>query len=150
MENLNTENFRAKVKKRLGMAAAYNGLLLVVFAFNFLFGKELQVPDFSKGFVGGVCIGIQLVMLYFVGKYIRALKNGENLKAMYIEENDERAELIARKVGQMGFTVVLGAVSLGMVVFVFINQIVFFTLLAVTGLISLMSVILKLYYERKI
>jgi len=150
MENLNTENFRAKVKKRLGMAAAYNAVFLILISVGKLLEKNSNVPDFALGFSTGVIIGIQAVMLFYMGKYMRALKDENKLKALCIEENDERAKYIASKVAGTGFLAIMGGVALGTVVASFLNFTVFLTLLGTLLFISLIVLPLKAYYNRKI
>ena len=148
------EKFKNVLKKRLVFAGVFNGLAVIfialtgMYAHSTILGSE-HITDLIRGFQVGLFIGIQLVMLTYVGKYTKALKSEDKLKKLYIEENDERTKLIEDKIGGVGFNFVLGAIATATVMAGFFHQIVFITLLGVLIFIVLVKGFLKIYYRNK-
>jgi hypothetical protein len=89
-------------------------------------------------------------MIYNISKYIAALKSDEKLTALYIAENDERNRFIEAQIGGKGINVILGALALGTAISGFINSVVFITMLCALMFSTLVKVVLKLYYNKKV
>jgi len=144
------EKFRTALQKRLRLAGVYNGVLIVFIITGIAVGTRNSVPDLMIGFNTGFCIGIQLVMIYNISKYIAALKSDEKLTALYIAENDDRNRFIEAQIGGKGINVLLGALALGTAISGFINSVVFITMLCALMFSTLVKVVLKLYYNKKV
>jgi len=144
------ENFRKKLKKRLALAGAYNGMVLLFLVISYSISKRHVVPDMAVGFASGFFVGIQIVMIYYIGKYHAALKNEDKLKTLYIAENDERSKFIESKIGGIGINIILGGTVLGTIVAGFFNETVFFTLLFTLIFTALVKGTLKLYYNKTV
>lgn len=101
-------NFAVKLKKRL---VKYGGILalgIVAFSVGIVLKDAPATDSFSSGYLtgtGGGLIGVSVAMLL---KTRAALKNEEKLRAMRIEEEDERNLQLAYKSGytSMAVTVV--------------------------------------------
>ena len=144
------ENFRNTIKKRLTLTAIYDAAALLLIVLCHLFREKYQLPDFAVGFATGAFVGIQLVMVYYIAKYLAALRNEAKLKALFIFETDERNKFIKAKIAASGLMIFIGALGLATLAAVFINKLVFLTLLIVLYFAALVTVALKVYYNRKI
>lgn len=144
------EQYRVKLKRRLAVSAFYNAAVLaLVFGIHFV-GRRSNASDIAMGFSSGVLIGLQAVMLFFIGKYWAALRDERKLRALYIAEQDERTRFIEAQIGGIGINVIIGGLTLGVAVAVYFNPYVFFALLAALMFSLLVKGSLKLYYRKKV
>lgn len=146
------EKFKETLKKRLWCGLIYNIVilfLLVFGVFDMVTGSNEHITDYISGFNLGVCVGIQFVMLYYLGKYIAALKDESKLKELYISENDERSKFISEKIGGRAVNIIVLGFGLATVVSGYFNVTVFFTLLGALIFSVLVKFILKVYYNKK-
>lgn len=144
------EKFRNTLKNRLALAGVYNAIVLLFMGSGHIMGRRYVLPDFIIGFNTGLFIGVQIVMLWYMGKYSAVLKNAEKLKALYIAENDERSKFIKLQIGGTGINIILGGLALGTIISGFINEIVFFTMLLAFSFSVLVKAVLKIYYNKKV
>ena len=144
------EHFRDVLKKRLALAGLYNACMIALIALGSFLGRKYAVPDFIMGFNTGVCVGVQAVMIYYMGKYISALKSEEKRKALYIAENDERSKYIQAQIGGVGINIILGGLALGTIVSGFFQETVFYTMLGTLIVSVLVKGALKLYYNKTV
>lgn len=140
------ENFQKKVHKRLIFAGIYCAIVLTLIAVSMIIGLDDSATAFTLGFG----IGIETVVIFFMGKYLGALKSEDKLKKLYIEENDERRKHINAQIGGTGINISILFFALAMLVFNYFNQTVFFTLLAVTLFNVIVKIVLELYYNKKV
>ena len=106
-------------------------------------------PGFYQGFNMGAFAGVNYSGLLFV-KYFVAMKKEDNLKKLYIEENDERSKLILEKTGAFGMLVFTILCAIGAIVAGFFDETVFYTLLCVTALSAIIRGACKIYYHTKL
>lgn len=144
------EHFRDVLKKRLTLAVLYNACMIALIVLGNFLGRKYAVPDFIMGFNTGVCIGVQAVMIYYMGKYVSALKSEEKRRALYIEENDERSKYIQAQIGGIGINIILGGLALGTIVSGFFQETVFYTMLGTLIVSVLVKGALKLYYSKTV
>lgn len=78
-----------------------------------------------------------------------ALGNEDKLKAMYVDETDERKLMIKRELGKMTLNVNYGVLIIATVVAGFFNETVFSTLMGVLLFFALTMIVGKVYYNRK-
>lgn len=92
--------------------------------------NNTEITDMIRGFQVGIFIGLQTIMILYIVKYRKALNNQDELRKIYIEENDERTKLIKDKIGGVGFNFSLGMIATATIISGFFNQVVFVTLCA--------------------
>lgn len=148
------ENFRNVLKKRVSFGIGFNVLAVIFIVLTGAYGNMTSnindnMTDMIHGFQVGIFLGLQIVMLKYICKYRKALKTEDELKKLYIEENDERTKLIEDKIGGVGFNFILGVIATATVISGFFHQLVFITLLGVLFFIVLVKGILKIYYRNK-
>jgi hypothetical protein len=107
------------------------------------------VPDAVAGFNAGFFAGLEAVMVYYLIKYIAALRSDEKLNALYVYENDERIRYIRAKIGGTGMTIVIAGLAAGVVIAGFFDFTVFVTLLCALLFTLLTKLGLKGYYSKK-
>ncbi len=146
------EKFRKVIQIRLVGACIYDVLLItlvVILQFTSFGAKEGSMQALGQSFGMGAGTGILLVTLYFVRKYAIVLRNEDKLKALYIEEKDERKSFIYAKIGGSSMNFIIMSATLSTIVAGYLNETVFVTLIAVTLFISLVRGFLKIYYNKK-
>jgi len=148
------ENFNKILKKRMAIIIGFNLLsgvfIILTGAFENMkaIGSE-NFADMIHGFQVGIFFALQIMMLVYITKYAKSLKNEDLLKKLYIEENDERKKLIQDKIGGVGFNFTLGVIATATVIAGFFHQIVFATLFGVLIFTVLVKGLLKIYYRKK-
>lgn len=143
-----------KFKRKLRIRTVWIAVVIICVAVtNFALiinHKRLPVlPDFIYGFQTGIFAGLELILLFILGKNITAMKTDVALKKLYIQEHDERKLMIKQKTGSIGFEIYTIGICFAIIVSGFFNQTVFFTLLGVTVFIEFIQFFLKIYYTKK-
>ncbi len=153
------EQYKAKLKLGLRVTAAA-AVVLMGFSIFFALG-ECGVVNIApiagddhwqsmwRGFVSGAGTGIAALMLFYIIRTSRALRNEETLRKLYIKDNDERQIQIwtsARALATQIF--LMGGLAAGVIAGYF-SMTVGVTILACTVVHSLIAMGCKLYYSRK-
>ncbi len=142
------EDFRKKLKRRSNLIRSFMSLiLLLIVALNYFVPHN---EGFQIGFTLGLALAAEILAAMYLAKCERAIKNEDVMKALYIEENDERSIYIKSQIGGLGLNVVIVSLIIATVVTGFFNEIVFFSLLATLLFSSLVKFSLKLYYKKKL
>ncbi|HIT54066.1 MAG TPA: hypothetical protein IAD07_09040 [Candidatus Fimivicinus intestinavium] len=154
MERINTNHLK-KYRKTM----IFRGILLWIpsilsavsmLLFRFAWSPFFQRPlsDFGSGFQAGMVLSLLVLSLVSFISTIRTCRNPEKLKKAYVEEMDERTQLISRKafsaVGWAFFLVLPPALLTAM----FFSSTVGLTLLAVL-LFFLAVLLVSLVYHRR-
>lgn len=148
------EKYREKIQKRVmmyGLAMIATGILMM------FLGKVLPIESnahdlsFVSGVVMGALTGICLVMAFYIGKMLVALRDDKVLREMYIKETDERSALIYQKIGGdyaqiQGIAQYIIAI---IVVFMGYSE-AGFILFGVTAIEFILRLIMKGYYHKTI
>ncbi len=102
-----------------------------------------------RGFCCGAATGILLVMLFFLVRSVRAMKDEKQLKKLYIKENDERCNQIfyLSRAQAMRTLLILGII--GFLVASYFNMLVGFTILGCTMVGSVLCLGFQAYYQKK-
>ena len=143
------EKFKMSLKKRLALMMMFNGVAVIFVLLTGIYGNMMVSSDMIHGFQVGVFVGMQIIMIKFITKYKRALSNENELRKIYIEENDERTKHIKDKIGGVGFKFSLGMIATATIIAGFFNEIVFITLCATLMFMALEKGFLKVYYRNK-
>jgi hypothetical protein len=140
------EDFKKSIKMRVITGSIFCALILIP---NVALTFFVEGSDFTE-LVMGFLLAIEACVIVLLIKYARTLKNEEELKNLYIKETDERRIAIRTKAGRSGLSIVFGTLIIAMLVSGYFSKIVFFTLLAVVLFTSLVMLMTKLYYNKKI
>ncbi|MCQ9210808.1 hypothetical protein [Granulicatella seriolae] len=144
------EKYRETLSKRLKAVIALTIVWLAVIIGGFVIRKNVGISEgFSGGFTTGVFVALFALTFALIVQYSRALKNESKLSQLYIKEHDERKIFIGNQVNTMTTTLVMAGVLTAMLVSVYFNMTVFYTLMVVSLSISLLRVALWAYYNRK-
>lgn len=143
-----------KFKEKIRIRTIYMSIIVICIAIvNFVLiineNNLPEIPEFAKGFQEGVFTGLELCLIFFLTINVVAIKNEQEMKKLYIKENDERTIMIKQKSGAIGIEICSIGLAFATVVAGFFNQIVFFSLLGATCFILFSRLFLKLYYHRK-
>lgn len=145
------DKYKEVVRKRIrGVTIA---TLFVVTFVIFMHFFVVKSTDGATGnlfsFLEGGVIGLDLVALFYMLQYRKALDNDEKLKKMYNEEHDERTQFIRQKSGFPVFTAAGVVLIVGGVAAGYINSTVSYTMAACGISIIIYQLTLKLYFMRK-
>jgi hypothetical protein len=147
------EKFKETLHKRLYALATYTGGLIVLMSFGLvrpLAGNSEAVRAFMAGVNAGLlAVALAVVVLSGV-KYIRALKNADKLKTLYIYEKDERRLYIRSGEGGTAIQLILMGLTTAMIVAEFFDQTVFFTLLGAVVFAAGVKAVLKIVYTNEV
>ena len=80
---------------------------------------------------------------------IKATKDENQLKKLYIKENDERTIMIMLKTGAIGINICIIGLAFATIIAGYFNEIAFFTLLGSTLFVALIKGLFKVYYNIK-
>lgn len=145
------EQYRLTLKKRrvfMSVAVLLIAFFLTAETLGWLpIGKVTYYDGFLTGFLGGALTGIELVFVFLIARYTKAIRDDEVLKKMYISETDERKAYIRTKSG--GWVMYFSALALIIagIVAGYYSMTVFFTLLAAGMFEMLVIAGLKIYYS---
>lgn len=145
------DKYKEVVRKRIrGVTIATLFIVTFVICMHFFVIKS---ADGATGnlfsFLEGGVIGVDLVAMFYMLQYRKALDNDEKLKKMYNEEHDERTQFIRQKFGFPFFTAAGAVLIVGGVAAGYINSTVSYTMAACGIFILIYQLGLKLYFMRK-
>lgn len=145
------DKYKIKVKTRknaLSMVAT--ATLLIYVGLVFYRGGLPDLPSFIKGFHTGVFIGVEVAVVFFLVKYIKASKNEAELKKQYIEENDERSVMIIKSASTLSVAIIIIGLGIAAVIAGFFNSLIFYTLLVCLFFVLIVFFTLWMYYAKKL
>ena len=147
------DKFRRSIKTRM-----YTGVVIVLICVALIILDQAGFFDNSKffrkyenisAFQLGFLVGISFVALFYMFRLRKIVKNPTELQKLYNKENDERLALIRQKSGMPIIMITSGIMILAAVVAGYINETVFFTLIAAAMAQIVISMAVKAYYMRK-
>jgi predicted lysophospholipase L1 biosynthesis ABC-type transport system permease subunit len=144
------KSFEKEIKKRIlwvALFAALCGLAVVTaFVLKLCVGADSGLPAET---LIGFFAGAEVVAAYRIIKYRRALRSGERLEALQIEESDERNRAVALKTCGACIRLTFALLGLAGIVAAFFSRTVFLTIGAVLIALLVLYCVLKAYYSRK-
>ncbi|WP_035797703.1 hypothetical protein [Butyrivibrio sp. MB2005] len=133
------------------------GLICLTNAFGLIMRRDSVVAlaktqaqgDFVQGFVIGVVIAMDLLLVALLVKNYAALKDEKKLARLYNEMNDEREIKIEALAGKaaLKFGTVLAAL-LSIVVAVFVSTEAALSIIGALSIMAVIKVISRVYYTR--
>lgn len=137
-------------QRQIGLSVGILVTCVALALLNYFFkGTGSHGSDFIRGFQCGIFLGLELLMVYAASKIMSALKKEDRLKAMYIEEHDERFQSIRLHTFATSGLVSLGALAFAAVVAGFFDEKVCLTLIVTLVALALLKLPFKLYYAKK-
>lgn len=145
------EKYKETLRTRMNGLSLIAACAAVIYIGLTFYRDRLPVlPSFIKGFHTGAFIGIELIVAAYLGKYLRARKDEQVLKKMFIEETDERTSLILHKASTLGMIVIFGGLALATMVAGFFNTVAFFTLMGALVFALVVFYVLWVYFAKKL
>lgn len=92
---------------------------------------------------------VEGVIIFKIIRYIRILKDSNYRNSAYVKLHDERLVFVKMKSCAMSIKIILYVLSIFTVAFGFVNASIFYTLLAVLGLVIVVMVSTSFYYHKK-
>lgn len=147
----NLQNYRKEIARRISLLVVFCviALLAIVLGTDFLKDISLETTD-RTDYVLGFFTGIELVCVFYMGCLIRAYRDEKYLKEMYTKETDEREILIRMKSGKDIVPILSLVIAVIACVMSYVNYEVFIALTAVSIAQIIITLILKIYWSKKL
>ncbi|GAA2981000.1 hypothetical protein [Finegoldia magna] len=147
----NLQNYRKEIARRISLLVVFciTALLAIVLGAVFLKDISPSKAD-TTDYVLGFFTGIELVCLFYMGCLIRAYRDEKYLKEMYTKETDEREILIRMKSGKDIVPILSFVIAVIACVMSYVNYELFIALTAVAIAQIIITVILKIYWSKKL
>ena len=147
----NLQNYRKEIARRISLLVVFCviALLAIVLGADFLKDISPNTTD-RTDYVLGFFTGIELVCVFYMGCLIRAYRDEKYLKEMYTKETDEREILIRMKSGKNIVPILSLAIAVIACVMSYVNYEVFIALTAVAIAQIIITLILKIYWSKKL
>lgn len=141
------DKFKEELRNRNKLIGVVLVLVALVHVILRFFVSDLK--DMSSGFLMGMFSGLCLLAVVYIFKSQHAIHDDVKLRELYINEHDERKQMIRQKTFQssfvMGIVVLIGCMSVA----VYFDYIIAMTLICVIYGLLIISVLVKFYYCRK-
>ena len=102
-----------------------------------------------RGFISGASFGILALMLFFLVRNLRAMKDEKKLRQLYIRENDERSIQIWTAARAASMQIFLMAGLVACIIAGYFSVTVCITILICVLTQSLLGMAFKVYYSKK-
>lgn len=147
----NLQNYRKEIARRISLLIVFCVISLVAIVIGAVYLKDLSPANAdTTDYVLGFFTGIELVCVFYMGCLIRAYRDENYLKEMYTKETDERKILIRMKSGKDIVPILSLVIAVIACVMSYINFEVFIALTAVAIAQIIITVILKIYWSKKL
>ncbi|MFD2700608.1 hypothetical protein ACFSVM_09000 [Paenibacillus shunpengii] len=145
------EKYKVQIRTRKNALSVVAAAMLLIYAgLVFYRGGLPDLPSFIKGFHTGAFIGVELCIVFFLARYIKAIKNEAELKKLYIEEKDERNAVILQSASSLSMVIILVGLGMASVIAGFFNTMIFYTLMAALFFVLIVFFALWIYFAKKI
>lgn len=142
------EEFKKTIRMRANILKVC--LLLSVMVNIILnFGPIETDNEFALGFQEGLMIGLTFLALVGLYKYLKVLKNEQELQKLYISETDERKRMIIQKMAQSSLVTIIVILLLAICIASYFNPMISIVLLCVAYGILAIILFFKIYYFKK-
>ena len=147
----NLQNYRKEIARRISLLVVFCviALLAIVLGADFLKDISPKTTD-RTDYVLGFFTGIELVCVFYMGCLIRAYRDEKYLKEMYTKETDEREILIRMKSGKNIVPILSLVIAVIACVMSYVHYEVFIALTAVAIAQIIITLILKIYWSKKL
>lgn len=147
----NLQNYRKEIARRISLLVVFCVTALIAIILGAVFLKDISPSKAdTTDYVLGFFTGIELVCLFYMGCLIRAYRDEKYLKEMYTKETDEREILIRMKSGKNIVPILSFVIAVIACVMSYVNYEVFIALTAVAIAQIIITVVLKIYWSKKL
>lgn len=147
----NLQNYRKEIARRISLLVVFCVTALLAIVLGAVFLKDISPSKAdTTDYVLGFFTGIELVCIFYMGCLIRAYRDEKYLKEMYTKETDEREILIRMKSGKEIVPILSFVIAVIACVMSYVNYEVFIALTAVAIAQIIITVILKIYWSKKL
>ena len=147
----NLQNYRKEIARRISLLVVFCVTALLAIVLGAVFLKDLSPANAdTTDYVLGFFTGIELVCVFYMGCLIRAYRDEKYLKEMYTKETDEREILIRMKSGKNIVPILSLVIAVIACVMSYVNYEVFIALTAVSIAQIIITLILKIYWSKKL
>ena len=147
----NLQNYRKEIARRISLLVVFCVTALLAIVLGAVFLKDISPSKAdTTDYVLGFFTGIELVCVFYMGCLIRAYRDEKYLKEMYTKETDEREILIRMKSGKDIVPILSFVIAVIACVMSYINFEVFIALTAVAIGQIIITLILKIYWSKKL
>lgn len=134
------EAYRKKLKREVVMNSIFTVLALALIVLSWLRDGRLDnnqhAESFFQGFQAGLFACWAGIMIHGIVTSVRALRNEEKLRILYIKEHDERTREIVMRAQSKAYKICLIVLMTAAVVSGFYSTTVFSTLLVVVAFMA--------------
>lgn len=143
------EAYRKNILLRITLFSLVTALSVGILLYNQFFTPSVWKDNVVFAFQCGFASAGSIVLVFFIVRYSKAVKNEEKLRILYNQEHDERMSAIRSKAGApMVVILSLLLVFAGMIAGYF-NKTVFYVLICAALGQLLISLVVKFYYKMK-
>lgn len=147
----NLQNYRKEIARRISLLVVFCVIALLAIVLGAAFLKDISLGTTDRtDYVLGFFTGIELVCVFYMGCLIRAYRDEKYLKEMYTKETDEREILIRMKSGKGIVPILSFVIAVIACVMSYVNYEVFIALTAVSIAQIIITLILKIYWSKKL
>lgn len=147
----NLQNYRKEIARRISLLVVFCVIALLAIVLGAAFLKDISPKTTDRtDYVLGFFTGIELVCVFYMGCLIRAYRDEKYLKEMYTKETDEREILIRMKSGKDIVPILSLVIAVIACVMSYVNYEVFIALTAVSIAQIIITLILKIYWSKKL
>lgn len=147
----NLQNYRKEIARRISLLVVFCVIALLAIVLGAAFLKDISLETTDRtDYVLGFFTGIELVCVFYMGCLIRAYRDEKYLKEMYTKETDEREILIRMKSGKGIVPILSLVIAVIACVMSYVNYEVFIALTAVAIAQIIITLILKIYWIKKL
>lgn len=147
----NLQNYRKEIARRISLLVVFCVIALLAIVLGAAFLKDISPKTTDRtDYVLGFFTGIELVCVFYMGCLIRAYRDEKYLKEMYTKETDEREILIRMKSGKNIVPILSLVIAVIACVMSYVNYEVFIALTAVAIAQIIITLILKIYWSKKL
>ena len=142
------EEFKKKIQRRFNLCLLCCCSVSTVY---FVLSHVIKnAPDFSRGMISGLFVAIDLICLYLMIRYMIMMRNEKKLKEEYIRSTDERNIAISRLTMTTSSVISLICTVLAIIITGFFSQTVSITLFIDMAAGVFITVLVNIYYNKKI
>lgn len=148
------EEYRKRLKRNVIFKAVFAVIAVMIVIASYLRAETMDASEragsFFQGFQAGLFAVWAGVTIYGIFVSVKALRNREYLRKLYIEENDERKIEICTKGQAKAYRMCLIVFMTAAVISGYYNETVFYTLMVVTGFSALCGGIIEKITSRSL